>query len=71
MASRFYSEFKERKTRALAKPPKTPQGSKPSGGPVSETTVNWPSAGPSGGPGWNRKWKVPILHSHPKKQGLP
>lgn len=71
MASRFYSEFSERKTRALAKPPTTPKGSKSPGGSVSETTANWPSAGPSGSPGWNRKSKVPIVKTYAKKMGLP
>jgi len=71
MASRFYTPFSERKTRALSKPPAARKGTKPAGGAVSETTANWPSAGPAGSVGWNRKAKSPILHSHPTKQGLP
>ena len=71
MASRFYSEFSERKTRARGTPPAARRGAKPSGGAVSETTAAWPSAGPAGSTGWNRKSKVPIVKAYTKKMGLP
>ena len=75
MASRFFSQFKERDL--VGSSPKGP-ATGPSGstgemapkGPVTERTASWPDAGPKGPTPFNKTTKWPVVKTTAKKAGL-
>jgi len=73
MSNPNYTEHKERKSVASKGGKKKPEtgGTPISRSPMTETTVNWPSApSPSPGVGFNRKTKADVVKCHAKKDGM-
>ena len=73
MASRYFSEFKQKKLTAPKGPSTAPQGSTgemPPKGPVSETTAAWPEAGPCGPAPFNKTTKWPVVKTSARKYGV-
>ncbi len=71
MASRYYTQFKQKKAGASGGGQKPGyEGTSPSAS-VSEKTANWPgAAGPVDSAGFNRKTKYPVVKTTAKKQGV-
>ncbi len=73
MASRFHSEFPEKRVTAPAKGPVNkhgPKGAEASGMRLKEKTANWKTPSPTKGSNFNRRTKMPVLKAKPKKAGV-
>jgi hypothetical protein len=74
MASQFYSDVRGMNAKKRKGAPTGPPGTanaESKGGPLKETTANWPTVGPVWQTSYNRKTKVPVVHTTPKKYGVP
>ena len=73
MASRYFTEFAERKvSKGGARPSpgsKGTPGREAAGGALTERTANWPTPGPMRGAGFNRTTKMPTVKVAAKSAG--
>lgn len=69
MASRYHSDFSDKKITA----PSGPKGSKGAAKKLwdgKERTASWPSAGKGWGSSFNRATRVPVVKTRPAKQDI-
>lgn len=70
MASRFHSEFPEKKISGPGRGPVQKAGLSGKGKMPGEKTANWKSPGPTKGSNFNRKMKSPVVKTRAKKHGV-
>lgn len=69
MASRYYSEFPERKVSAPS-PVASREGVSAKPGAISERTAPWPKPGPTWGSSFNRKTNAAVVKTRAAKHGV-
>ena len=69
MASRYYTEFPERKVSPPA-PARSPGGTADKPGAIQERTAPWPKPGPTWGSSFNRKTKAAVVKTRAAKHGV-
>lgn len=69
MASRYFSEFKEKKLAAKGRRPTGPKGVAPTAS-ITERTARWPDPTPHWATSFNRTTKVPVVKTRTKKGGI-
>ena len=74
MASRYYTDFSERKVSDPSGRPRAKKGTKgaeAAGTRLSDTPKGWPKPGPTWGNGFNRKTKTPVVKTSVVRHGGP
>ena len=74
MASRYFSEFPEKRISKAGTPPPMGKGgtlgAEAAGRKITERTAAWPSPGPTPGIGFNRKTRAHVVKTTAKRAGL-